>query len=69
LRILIASGASGGTSKESVGKYFHLKDFGEALAKSNIDYKLVREIDYVIGFPTKQIGKFLSSKKKFNWIF
>ena len=66
MRILIASGASGGTSKGSVGKYFHLKDFGEALAKSNIDYKLVREIDYVIGFPTKQIGKLLSSKKKFK---
>jgi len=63
---LIASGATGGTSKGSIGKYFHLKDFGEALAKSNIDYKLVKETDYVIGFPTKQIGKFLSSKKKFK---
>ena len=30
LRILIASGATGGTSEGSVGKYFHLKDFGEA---------------------------------------
>ena len=63
---MIASGAAGGTSKGSVGKYFHLKDFGEALAKFNIDYKLVRETDYVVGFPTKQIGKLLSSKKKFK---
>ena len=66
MRVLIASGATGGTSKGSIGKYFHLKDFGEALAKSNIDYKLVKETDYVIGFPTKQIGKLLSSKKKFK---
>ena len=66
LRVLIASGATGGTSKGSIGKYFHLKDFGEALTKFNIDYKLVRETDYVVGFPTKQIGKLLSSKKKFK---
>ena len=66
MRILIASGATGGTSKGSVGKYFHLKDFGEALTKFNIDYKLVRETDYVVGFPTKQISKLISSKKKFK---
>ena len=66
LRVLIASGAAGGTSKGSVGKYFHLKDFGEALTKFNIDYKLIRETDYVVGFPTKQISKLISSKKKFK---
>ena len=49
-----------------MGKYFHLKDFGEALTKFNIDYKLVRETDYVVGFPTKQISKLISSKKKFK---
>ena len=63
---MIASGATGGTSKGSIGKYFHLKDFGEALTKFNIDYKLVRETDYVVGFPTKQISKLISSKKKFK---
>ena len=66
MRILIASGATGGTSKGSIGKYFHLKDFGEALTKFDIDYKLVKETDYVVGFPTKQVGKLLSSKKKFK---
>jgi len=66
LRVLIASGATGGTSKGSIGKYFHLKDFGEALTKFDIDYKLVRETDYVVGFPTKQISKLISSKKKFK---
>ena len=66
LRILIASGATGGTSKGSIGKYFHLKDFGEALTRFDIDYQLVRETDYVVGFPTKQIGKLISSKRKFK---
>ena len=66
LRILIASGAAGGTSEGSVGKYFHLKDFGEALTRFDIDYQLVRETDYVVGFPTKQISKLISSKRKFK---
>jgi len=29
LKILIASGAGGGTAKGRIGKYFHLKEFGE----------------------------------------
>ena len=66
LRILIASGATGGTSGGSVRKYFHLKYLGEALTKFNIDYQLVRETDYVVGFPTKQISKLISSKRKFK---
>ena len=42
LRVLIASGAAGGTSKGSVGKYFHLKDFGDALTKfNNFLYELI----------------------------
>ena len=28
LKILIASGAGGGTAKGRIGKYFHLKEFG-----------------------------------------
>ena len=60
------SGAGGGTSKGSVGKYYHLKDFGESLTKFGVVYKLIRETDYVVGFPTKQLGKYFSSKKKFK---
>ena len=30
MKVLIASGAGGGTAKKSIGKYFHLKEFGEA---------------------------------------
>ena len=66
MRILIVSGAGGGTSKGSVGKYYHLKDFGEALNKFGIEYKLIREVDYVVGFPTKQLRKYFSSKNKFK---
>ena len=66
MKVLIASGATGGTSKGSVGKYYHLKDLGDALSRFDIECKLVRETDYVVGFPTKQLGKYFSSKKKFK---
>jgi len=66
LRILIASGAQGGTSKGSVGKFFHLNEFANELQKFDLNCKLIRESDYVVGFPTKHISKFLSSKKKFK---
>ena len=65
MRVLIASGAGGGTSKKSIGKYFHLKEFGEALKKIGHDYKLVREVDYAKGFPSRNLGDWFS-KKKFN---
>lgn len=66
MRILIASGAGGGTSQGSVGKFYHLRDFGEALTKFDVEYKLVRETDYVVGFPTKQLRKYFASKNKFQ---
>tara|TARA_B100000029_G_scaffold504935_1_gene584699 strand:- start:37 stop:1125 length:1089 start_codon:yes stop_codon:yes gene_type:complete len=66
LRILIVSGAGGGTSKKSVGKYFHLKDFGESLKQFGIEYKLVNEVDYVVGFPTKSLRRYFSSKNKLD---
>ena len=47
MRILIVSGAGGGSSKKSVGKYLHLKSFGDELKKFNVEYKLVNESDYV----------------------
>jgi len=64
LRLLIASGATGGTSKGSIGKYYHLKDLGKALSRFGIECELIRETDYVVGFPTKQLRRYLSSKKK-----
>jgi len=64
LRILIVSGAGGGTSTKSVGKYFHLRDFGEALKKYNVEYRLVNESDYAVGFPTKQLKKYFTTRNK-----
>jgi glycosyltransferase involved in cell wall biosynthesis len=64
LRILIVSGAGGGTSTKSVGKYFHLKEFGETLKKHNVEYRLVNELDYIVGFPTKQLKKYFTTRNK-----
>ena len=40
-----------------------MKDFGEALVRQNVDYKLVHEIDYISGFPSKNIKSWFSKKK------
>ena len=66
MRVLIASGAGGGTAKNRVGKYFHLKEFGEALTKFGIEYKLVRETDYATGFPSKNMLDWIPYKRKFK---
>ena len=65
MKILIASGAGGGTAKGRIGKYFHLKEFGKALEKIGVNHKLVREFDYITGFPSKS-PKGWFSKKKFH---
>ena len=66
MRILIVSGAGGGTAKKSVGKFFHLKEFGETLKKNGVEYKIIYESDYVVGFPTKSFKKFFTSKNKLD---
>jgi glycosyltransferase involved in cell wall biosynthesis len=63
LKVLIASGAGGGSAKKSVGKFFHLRELGEALKKIDVEYKLVYESDYVSGFPSKDIKSWFSKKK------
>ena len=63
MKILIASGAGGGTAKGRIGKHIHLKDFGEALVRKGVEYKLVYENDYVSGFPSKNIKSWFSKKK------
>ena len=45
MRILIAHG--------SLGKIFHLKEFSNALHNQGVDVKLVKDIDYSKGFPSK----------------
>ena len=68
MKILIASGAGGGTAGGRIGKYFHLKEFGEALKKIGVDYKLVREFDYITGFPSKSPKGWFSKKKFYDLI-
>ena len=68
MKILIASGAGGGTAKGRIGKYFHLKEFGDALEKIDVDYKLVREFDYITGFPSKSPKEWFSKKKFYDLI-
>ncbi len=47
-------------------KFFHLKEFGEALAKFGVDYKLVHDVDVYTGFPSRNIRDWIPSNKKFN---
>ena len=58
LKLLIAYG--------SKGKYFHLKEFCEALAKLGVECRLVKDIDYVRGFPSKNIRDWFPNQKKFK---
>ena len=58
MKILIVSG--------SKGKFFHLKAFGEALKKLGVEYKIVNESDYGLGFPSRKIKNWFNSGKKFK---
>lgn len=57
MRLLIAGAKS---------KFFHLKEFGDALTKFGVEYKLVHDIEIYTGFPSKKIRDWFPSKKKFN---
>ncbi len=52
MRILVVSG--------SLGKYFHLKEFADALSSLGVECKLVKESDYAGGFPSKKIKGWFS---------
>ena len=58
MKILIVSG--------SKGKFFHLKAFGEALKKMNVEYRLVKESEYGKGFPSKDVKSWFRSGQKFK---
>jgi len=47
-------------------KFFHLREFGDALVRNGIEYKLVSDIEFVIGFPNKDPLKWKPNLKKFN---
>ena len=58
MRLLIAYG--------SLGKFFHLKEFSNALEKLDVEVKLVRDIDYSRGFPSKKISEWIHGDEKFK---
>jgi len=58
LRVIIASG--------SLGKYFHLKEFADALEHLGVETRLVNESEYSGGFPSKKISEWFSTSRKFK---
>ena len=60
LKLLIAYGDE--------NKLFHLKEFAATLSKLGVECKFVKDTDYVVGFPSKKIKKWIEGGKKFKKI-
>ena len=60
MKLLIAYG--------SLGKYFHLKEFADELERQNVEVKLVHDIEYSRGFPSKKISDWFNGDKKFQYL-
>jgi glycosyltransferase involved in cell wall biosynthesis len=58
LKLLIAYG--------SLGKFFHLQEFSNALRDEGVEIKLVKDIDFSKGFPSKNISDWFKGNKKFK---
>ena len=50
----------------SLGKYFHLKEFADELERQSVQVKLVHDIDYSKGFPSKKFSDWFNGDKKFQ---
>ena len=50
----------------SPSKIFHLEEFSKALAKLNVETKLVIDNDISDGFPSKKFSRWFKSKEKFK---
>jgi glycosyltransferase involved in cell wall biosynthesis len=57
LKLLIAGASS---------KFFHLREFGQALKEFGVEAKLVHDIEIYDAFPTRKIRNWVPNKKKFN---
>ena len=51
MKILIAYG--------SKGKFFHMKQFSDALKELGVESMLVQDSDYSTGFPSKKISELI----------
>jgi glycosyltransferase involved in cell wall biosynthesis len=47
-------------------KFFHLKEFGDALTKLGIECKLVHDTDVYTGFPSRNVNRWFESTEKFD---
>ena len=45
---------------------FHLKEFSYMLKKNDVDTKLVLDVEYADGFPSRKMSKWFSTDKKFK---
>ena len=50
----------------SSSKFFHLKAFANALEKLNVECRLVHDIEYYDGFPSRNISNWFQTRKKFT---
>jgi len=50
----------------SSSKMFHLKEFSQVLEKNNVETKLVLDVDYADGFPSRKMSNWFSKDKKFK---
>ena len=50
----------------SLGKFFHLKEFSKELEKQNVEVRLVHDIEFSKGFPSKNISDWIGGDKKFK---
>ena len=60
MKILIAYG--------SKGKFFHMKQFSDALQELGVECMLVQDSDYSTGFPSKKISELIPNNKFKNLI-
>lgn len=58
MKLLIAYG--------SLGKFFHLKEFSQELKRQNIEVKLVHDIEFSRGFPSRNISDWIAGDRKFK---
>lgn len=58
MRLLVAYG--------SKGKFFHMKEFCDALSKFGVECKLVKDTDFSRGFPSKSTIDWFFGNKKFK---
>ena len=50
----------------SSSKMFHLKEFSHVLEEFDVETKLVLDVDYADGFPSRKMSKWFSKDKKFK---